>query len=108
MKEILNWIKTHKLLVAIITVLVFVLPLLVVHILFKWYSGIWWIEAEWLASAVEENNEKYVFATLIVETKRLWSPLYKNLFCILMKMLKLIEGIEHIYLTCQVVNFVSL
>ena len=52
MKKILNWIKTHKTLVAIITVLVFALPLVVVHVLFKWYSGIWWLEAEWLAGDV--------------------------------------------------------
>ena len=52
MKEILNWIKTHKALVAIITVLVFTIPLVVVHFLFKWYSGIPWLEAEWLAGDV--------------------------------------------------------
>ena len=51
---------------------------------------------------------KNMFATLIAETKSLWSPVDKNLFCILMKMLKLSEGTEHICLTCQVVNFVSL
>lgn len=45
----------------------------------------------------EENNEKAVFATLLAETKRLWGPAYKNLFCIFMKMLKLDEGIEHIW-----------
>ena len=48
-----------------------------------------------------------MFATLLAETKRLWGPAYKNLFCILMKMLKLDEGVEHICLVCQVVNFVS-
>lgn len=52
MKKILNWIKTHKTLVAIITVLVFALPLVVVHFLFKWHSGIPWLEAEWLAGDV--------------------------------------------------------
>ena len=52
MKKILNWIKNHKILVAIISVLVFMLPLVVVHFLFKWYSGIWWLEAEWLAGDV--------------------------------------------------------
>lgn len=52
MKTILNWIKTHKILVVIISVLVFLLPLVAVHFLFKWRSGIWWIEAEWLAGEV--------------------------------------------------------
>ena len=52
MKKILNWIKTHKILVAIITILVFALPLVVVHFLFKWHSGIPWLEAEWLAGDV--------------------------------------------------------
>lgn len=52
MKRILAWIKTHKTLVAIISVLVFVLPLVVVHFLFKWHPGIPWLEAEWLAGDV--------------------------------------------------------
>lgn len=52
MKKILDWIKTHKLLVAGVIVLVFALPLVAVHFLFKWQSGIRWIEAEWLAGDV--------------------------------------------------------
>ena len=35
MKKILNWIKNHKIIVPIITVLVFAAPLVVVHVLFK-------------------------------------------------------------------------
>ena len=47
MKKILNWIKNHKILVTIITVLVFAVPLVVVHILFKspaihgWFVAVW-------------------------------------------------------------------
>jgi hypothetical protein len=52
LKTILNWIKDHKILTVIITVLVFALPLVVVHFLFKWHSGVSWLEAEWLAGDV--------------------------------------------------------
>lgn len=52
MKKILNWIKNHIFLVVIIAILVFALPLIVVHLLFKWYSGIPWLEAEWLAGDI--------------------------------------------------------
>lgn len=52
MKTILNWIKDHKILTVIITVLVFALPLVAVHFLFKWHSGVSWLEAEWLAGDV--------------------------------------------------------
>lgn len=49
MKEMLNWIKTHKALVVIISVLVFAIPLVVVHFLFKWHSGIPWLAGDVLA-----------------------------------------------------------
>lgn len=52
MKNTLNWIKTHKFLTAVITMIVFAFPLLAVHCLFKWYSGIPWFEAEWGAGDV--------------------------------------------------------
>ena len=52
LKKILDWILSHKFLTAIVTVLVFALPLVVVHCLFKWYSGIPWLAAEWLAGDI--------------------------------------------------------
>lgn len=52
MKKILDWIKAHKFIVAITTILVFVLPLAIVHFLFKWHSGLFWLEAEWFAGDV--------------------------------------------------------
>lgn len=52
MKKILDWIKTHKIKVAIITAIVFALPLIVVHFFFKWQSDISWLKAEWLAGDV--------------------------------------------------------
>ena len=49
MKKILNWIKNHKTLVTIITVLIFAVPLIVVHILFKSTATHGWLVATWSA-----------------------------------------------------------
>ena len=49
MKKILNWINNHKILVTIITVLVFIVPLIVVHILFKSTAIHSWFVATWSA-----------------------------------------------------------
>ena len=48
----LNKIVEHKALSCIIAILMFVLPLIVVHFLFKWNSNIEWIQAEWDAGDV--------------------------------------------------------
>lgn len=47
MKEIITWIRTHKILSMFIVFLIFVLPLVVTHCLFKWRAGSSWLEAEW-------------------------------------------------------------
>lgn len=52
MRKLPIWMKTHKFIVTSITVFVFILPLVVVHCLFKWNSGVFWIEAEWSAGDV--------------------------------------------------------
>ena len=49
MKKILNWIKNHKILVTIGTVLAFIVPLIVVHILFKSSAIHSWFVATWSA-----------------------------------------------------------
>jgi hypothetical protein len=49
LKKILNWINNHKILVTIITVLVFIVPLIVVHILFKSTAIYSWFVATWSA-----------------------------------------------------------
>lgn len=49
MKKILNWINNHKILVTIITVLVFIVPLIVIHILFKSTAIHSWFVATWSA-----------------------------------------------------------
>ena len=49
MKKILNWINNHKILVTIITILVFIVPLIVVHILFKSTAIHSWFIAKWSA-----------------------------------------------------------
>ena len=48
----LNKVIEHKTLSCIIALLMFVLPLIVVHFLFKWNSNIEWIQAEWDAGDV--------------------------------------------------------
>ena len=50
--DYLNKIFEHKALSCIIVILLFVLPLIVVHFLFKWKSNIVWIQAEWAAGDV--------------------------------------------------------
>ncbi len=48
----IEWIFTHKVKTSIIAILLFTIPLAVVHILFKWNSGVEWIQAEWGAGDV--------------------------------------------------------
>lgn len=48
----LNKIIEHKTFSGIIAIVLFVLPLIVVHFLFKWNSNIEWIQAEWDAGDV--------------------------------------------------------
>lgn len=50
--DYLNKIFEHKALSCIVAILLFVLPLIVVHFLFKWKSNIEWIQAEWDAGDV--------------------------------------------------------
>lgn len=50
--DYLNKIFEHKALSCIVAILLFVLPLIVVHFLFKWKSNIEWIQAEWEAGDV--------------------------------------------------------
>lgn len=49
MKNTYDWIAKHKILIIVIMVIAFFLPLIVVNLLFKWKSGIPFIEAEWSA-----------------------------------------------------------
>lgn len=52
MEKILNWIKNHKRATLFICIVLLFLPLIVVHVLFKWKPGIEWIAAEWSAGDV--------------------------------------------------------
>lgn len=52
LNDYLNKIFEHKALSCIIAILLFVLPLIVVHFLFKWKSNVEWIQAEWDAGDV--------------------------------------------------------
>lgn len=49
MEELILWIKTHKLVSLIVVLSLFLLPLLAVHLLFKWNVGFDFISAEWSA-----------------------------------------------------------
>lgn len=48
----LNWISGHKILTAFICCSMIFLPILIIHVLFKIRTGIYWIEAEWEAGEV--------------------------------------------------------
>lgn len=52
MDHILDFIKKHWITVALICTAIFVFPLLIVHILFKWNSDNLWLTAEWSAGDV--------------------------------------------------------
>ena len=52
MNKIVEWIKNHKATILIVCVMMFFLPLILVHIFFKWNSGIGWLSAEWSAGDV--------------------------------------------------------
>lgn len=47
MKKLYEWISKHKVWTIIICSLAFVLPLVIVHALFKYYFGIDWLVADW-------------------------------------------------------------
>lgn len=47
MSKILDWIKAHKVATVFIILGAFFLPLIIVHFLYKWYSGIWILASTW-------------------------------------------------------------
>lgn len=49
MRKILTWIQSHKILTAAICVVVFVLPLVVIHVLFRMEASADWLVATWSA-----------------------------------------------------------
>lgn len=49
MSKIVDWIKHHKTAALLGCIVMFFLPLILVHIFFKWNSGIGWLSAEWSA-----------------------------------------------------------
>lgn len=48
----INWIFNHKIKTITLTLLLFLVPICIVHFLFKWNSNIWWIESEWGAGDI--------------------------------------------------------
>ena len=49
MDDIKTFFKKYKPRIIIITILLFILPILIVHLLFKWYWGIDFLVAKWSA-----------------------------------------------------------
>ena len=47
-----NWFFNHKALTSLLIILLFAIPLIIVHFLFKWESNADWIVAEWNAGDV--------------------------------------------------------
>lgn len=54
MKELKDTIKCYKKLIIIVSILVLLIPIILVHLLFKWSSGIDFFVAEWSAGEVLE------------------------------------------------------
>ena len=52
LNKIVDWIKNHKITTLIVCTAMFFLPLVLVHILFKWDSSIDWLSAEWSAGDI--------------------------------------------------------
>ena len=49
MREVLETLKKHKKKIILTTFICFITPLLIIHCLFKWYSGFEFLVAEWTA-----------------------------------------------------------
>jgi len=49
MKELFEVLKKYKKTIILTSLICFIIPLLVIHCLFKWYSGIEFLVAEWTA-----------------------------------------------------------
>lgn len=52
MNAILNWLKKHKIITTIACLVLFALPLIIIHCLYKWNTNISWFVAEWSAGDV--------------------------------------------------------
>lgn len=52
MEKIFDWITKHKKTTIVLLMLIIILPIVIIHILFKWKSNCYWIEAEWNAGDV--------------------------------------------------------
>lgn len=52
LNNIVNFIFKHKILTFLIIILLFSLPLIIVHFLFKWHSNISFIQSEWTAGDI--------------------------------------------------------
>lgn len=49
MKNALDWIKNHKISTVLLCLILFFTPLIIIHIFFKWRSGLTWLAPEWSA-----------------------------------------------------------
>lgn len=62
MNKILEFIRKHsKITVVILIILCSLLPLIIVHILFKWNSGIAFLVAEWSAGELLGYRNTFKF-----------------------------------------------
>ena len=49
MEKVLEWIKKHKAKTVLLGIIIFLAPLIIIHLLFKWYWGADFFVAEWSA-----------------------------------------------------------
>ena len=74
MKKFLKWINKHRGIVILSFIISFFLPLIVTNLLFKWYSNIWFLEAEWNAGDVLSYTAGFasLSGTIILSVLALW------------------------------------
>ena len=52
MEKILKWIKQHKIRMVLILAVIILLPIIVIHFLFKITTDCYWIHADWQSGDV--------------------------------------------------------
>ncbi len=74
LEKIFEWIKKHKVKTALLGLLLFFIPIIIIHLLFKWYWGIEFLVAKWTAGELLNYVGSYLaFAgTVVLGILALW------------------------------------
>ena len=74
LKKIFEWINKHKAKTVLLGILLFLAPLIIIHLLFKWHWGIEFLVAKWTAGELLNYVGSYfAFAgTIVLGVLTLW------------------------------------